>query len=71
LDVARIVLPEALAYAEYRRQPPLVRGDELATALGIAPGPRLGELLAALDAARYAGEVGTRDEALALARTLL
>jgi hypothetical protein len=30
----------------------------------------LGELLAELAAARYAGEIATRDEALALARRL-
>jgi poly(A) polymerase len=70
LDVARVVLPLALDFASWRAQPPLVRGDELARALGISPGPRVGELLAAIDAARYAGEVGTADEAIALARGL-
>ena len=48
-----------------------MRGDELARELGIAPGPRLGELLAALDEERYAGEVATPEEAVALARDLL
>lgn len=70
LDVARVVLPLALDFAAWRAQPPLVRGDELARALGVKPGPRIGELLAEIDAARYAGEVGTPDEALALARSL-
>ena len=36
---------------------PLLRGDELAAELGIDPGPELGELLAELEAAQYAGEV--------------
>jgi tRNA nucleotidyltransferase/poly(A) polymerase len=71
LDVARVVLPQALAYAEWAAQPPLIRGDELARALGIRRGPRLGELLAAIAEARYAGEVTRPDEAIALARTLL
>ena len=47
---------------------PLLRGDELAAELGIEPGPELGELLAELEAAQYAGEVGSREEALERAR---
>jgi poly(A) polymerase len=49
---------------------PLVRGDELAAELGIATGPELGDLLAEIEAAQYAGEVGTREEAVARARRL-
>ena len=71
LEVARTVLPAALDYAGWAAQPPLVRGDELARELGLRPGPGLGALLAQLDEARYAGEVATRDEAIALARTLV
>jgi tRNA nucleotidyltransferase/poly(A) polymerase len=71
LDVARLVLPAALDYPAYAAQPALVRGDELAKAVGVRPGPALGELLAELAAARYAGEIVTRDEALALARRLM
>jgi putative nucleotidyltransferase with HDIG domain len=71
LAVARTVLPAALAYDAWVAQPPLVRGHELARALGIKPGPALGALLAQLAEARYAGEISTRDEAIALARTLV
>jgi putative nucleotidyltransferase with HDIG domain len=70
LAVARVVLPEALDFAAWRAQPPLIRGDQLARALDVRPGPRLGELLAAIDEARYAGEVGTAEQAVALARGL-
>ncbi len=49
---------------------PLLRGDELAAELGIEEGPELGELLAELEAAQYAGEVSTRDEAVERARAL-
>jgi hypothetical protein len=70
VEVARIVLPHALAFGDYRAQPPLIRGDELAAELGLRPGPALGRLLAQLDEARFAGDITTRDEALALARTL-
>jgi poly(A) polymerase len=71
LELARQVLAEALLRRAAGTQPPLVRGDELADELGIARGPRLGELLALIAEARFAGEVGTRDEALELARAAL
>ncbi|HEV7494739.1 HD domain-containing protein [Baekduia sp.] len=71
LEVARVVLPQALAYTDWVAQPPLIRGDELAQALEIRRGPQLGQLLAAIAEARYAGDVSTADEAIALARTLL
>lgn len=70
LDVARVVLPLALTFEVDATRPPLVRGDALAAALGVAPGPDLGRLLAAIEEARYAGEVATADEAIALARRL-
>jgi len=70
LDVARTVLPAALRFEREAARPPLIRGDALAHVLGIAPGPALGRLLAAIEEARYAGEVATADEALALARRL-
>ena len=68
LELARHVLAEALARRAAGPQPPLVRGDELAAELGIARGPELGELMAQIAEARFAGEVSTRDDALALAR---
>jgi putative nucleotidyltransferase with HDIG domain len=71
LELARQVLGPAFARRAERRRAPLVRGDELAAVLGIEPGPRLGALLAALEEARYAGEIASRDEAISLARSLL
>ena len=68
--VAMRVLPRALEWSDYAKQQALVRGDELARALGIEKGPRLGELLAAIDEARYAGEVSDAAAAIDLARTL-
>ena len=38
---------------------------------GSSPGPQLGRLLAALEEARYAGEIASREEAISLARSLL
>jgi tRNA nucleotidyltransferase/poly(A) polymerase len=58
------------AAIDHRANPlaPLIRGDELATALEITPGPKLGELLAEIAAAQFAGEVVDKDQAIALAR---
>jgi len=70
LQLAAEVMPAALAFEADPPRPPL-RGDELADALGISPGPRLGELLAELQAAAYAGEIAGREDALGLARRLL
>lgn len=69
--LAREILPEALARHTAPPAPPLIRGDQLARALGLAPGPRLGELLEAIDEARFAGEVTNADEAVAFARAAL
>jgi putative nucleotidyltransferase with HDIG domain len=71
LELARELLAAALAWRAEGQREPLVRGDDLAEALGIEPGPKLGELLAAIGEAAYAGEVATRDDAVALARGIL
>jgi poly(A) polymerase len=63
---------EMLGYAA-ADQPaePLVRGDELARALGITPGPALGRVLAQLEEDRFAGAIATREDAIARARELI
>jgi tRNA nucleotidyltransferase/poly(A) polymerase len=71
LDLAREMLGHALAERAAGTPPPLVRGDELAAALGLEPGPRLGAVLAQLEEDRFAGEVRTREDALRRARRLL
>ncbi len=70
LAVARELAAAGLEWRAQRGREPLVRGDRLAAELGVVPGPRLGELLAAIDEARWAGEVNSADEAVALARKL-
>lgn len=69
LELAREVLPEALNW--HRHGPPSapMPGDELAAAVGIEPGPELGRLLAEVEAAVFAGEVSSRDDAIRVART--
>lgn len=71
LELAREVLPVALRAQQEPPPVPLVRGDELAHALGVRPGPRLGELLAEIAEARFAGEIDDRAGAIELARGLL
>ncbi len=70
LGLAREMLSAALDWRRAGPPAPLLRGDEMATKLGIAEGPEVGELLAELEAAQYAGEVSTSDEALQLAQRL-
>src|SRR5215831_9022424 len=49
--------------------PPLVRGDDLLN-LGMTPGPRIGELLHAIQTAQLEGEIKTRSEAIELLKKL-
>ena len=70
LELARELLAEALVWRERGAPRPPIRGDELADALGIPPGPEIGALLKRLEAATFAGEIATREDALALARRL-
>lgn len=55
--------------ARFERKP-LLSGRDL-MALGLAPGPGLGEILAAIQEARDAGLVANPEEALTLARSLM
>ena len=72
LAVARGLLGEGLAWrAAGGRPAALVRGDELAAALGLRPGPALGRLLEDLAEAQFTAEVRSPDEALAFARRRL
>jgi putative nucleotidyltransferase with HDIG domain len=70
LELARELMAEALAWRVSGPPRPPLRGDELAAELGIEPGPELGRLLAELEEAAFAGEAGTRDQALQVARRL-
>ena len=53
------------AAAREAAQPPLVRGEDVMAALGVAPGPAVGKALRRVREAQALGQVGTRDEALA------
>ncbi len=70
LTLADQMLGEALDWVADPPRPPL-RGDQLARALDVAPGPELGRILAELEEASFAREIGSVDEAVERARQLL
>ncbi len=72
LAVAAALLDAAFARRREIIDPvPLVGGHDLIEELGLAPGPQVGVLLDGIREGQAAGEVRTREEALALARRLL
>ncbi|MGN6556693.1 MAG: HD domain-containing protein [Solirubrobacterales bacterium] len=64
LQLAQEMIAAALDWRREGPPEPLLRGDEVATELGIEPGPELGSALAELEAAQYAGEVTDRAGAI-------
>jgi putative nucleotidyltransferase with HDIG domain len=72
LEVAETLLTHWFdRYAETVDPPPLLTGGELITEMSLEPGPRIGRLLRTLQEAQAAGEVQTREEALAFAECIL
>jgi poly(A) polymerase len=69
MRVALPLLGDALRWRTEGLAPALWRGDELANELGIDVGPRVGQLLEELAEGQYVGELTTREQALAYART--
>jgi len=57
--------------AEVVAPPRLVNGRQLMETFRLAPGPRIGELLAAIEEAQAEGRIRTSEEALALVRELV
>jgi poly(A) polymerase len=70
LELARQMVCEGLQWAQHPPRPP-VRGDDLARALGIAPGPAIGDLLAELEAESFTGALTSREQAIERARQLI
>ena len=60
--------PNAVVTGRSKRH--FLSGDTLIKVLGIAPGPVVGRLLAAIDEAAGAGDLHTQEEAIQLARQL-
>lgn len=68
LELAREIMADALAWHADGPPAPVLRGDELAAALGRPPGAWLAGALEELGEAQYRGDVVSRDDALAWAR---
>jgi putative nucleotidyltransferase with HDIG domain len=71
LSLAREMVAAGLDWRREGPPAPLLRGDELARELGIEEGPRLGAVLAELEAAQYGGEVSDRATAIGHGRDWL
>lgn len=72
LEVARALLEAHFEHPEQLIRPPaLIRGDDLAAALGLSPGPLVGRLLEQIREAQASGEVTTQAQAIELARSIL
>lgn len=67
LEVAARMLPEALRWRAQPPRPP-IRGDQLAEALGISPGPELGRWLEELTQAAFTGQVHSPEQAISWVR---
>ncbi len=65
LELAREMLAWAVEWELEGPAEPLLRGDEIAAEAEIASGPDLGAAVIELQGAQYAGEVATREEAVA------
>jgi hypothetical protein len=70
LVLALEMMAEALKWRAARPCPP-IRGDRLADALGMRPGPKLGALLEELEEAAFAGELAGEEAAVERAQELL
>ncbi len=69
LDVARLLLEAYYEKTEEIVQPsPILNGDDLINELKMNPGPEIGKLLESLREAQAAGQLSSRQEALAYAR---
>ncbi|HKJ35369.1 MAG TPA: HD domain-containing protein [Solirubrobacterales bacterium] len=64
LDLAREMIAEAIEIEREGSPEPLLGGAEIAELLGVE-GPRIGEAVAELRAAQFAGELDDRDQAVA------
>jgi poly(A) polymerase len=67
-QIVEYVLAQRFQEESLVTPPKLVDGHDLINIFGMRPGPELGQLLEAVREAQAAGEIATRDEALAYVR---
>ena len=71
LECTRALLDEYFHRREETVSPlPLITGHDVMSVLGLKPGPQIGRVLEAVREAQAAGEVKTREEALAFAQAM-
>ena len=70
-QVVEYVLAQYFKEKSVSSPPKLISGDDLINIFGLSPGPRIGKILEAVREAQAAGEITTREEALAYAKNLL
>lgn len=71
LELASEMVSEALRWGRLGPPEPFLAGDDLASRLGIDPGPDLGRVIEELSAARFAGEIDSASDAVEWARRFL
>jgi putative nucleotidyltransferase with HDIG domain len=71
LNVVTTLLSTFFEQPEWVTPSPLINGHELMAALELSPGPAVGRLLEGIREAQAAGEVKSREAALALAKRLI
>ncbi len=72
LELSRAMLDEYFhRRGETVSPPPLIAGRDVLHELGLEPGPEVGRVLEAVREAQAAGEVSTREEAMALAKRMV
>jgi hypothetical protein len=69
--VAQLLAPVLEPQTEWIAPPPLLSGHDLIKSLLLSPGPRIGEILDRLREEQAAGEIHSREEAIAWAQRLL
>jgi poly(A) polymerase len=67
-EVVRELMHGVAEETRAAEMPPLLRGDDVMAAFGLAPGPEIGRLLARAREAQAIGRISTRAEALAFLR---
>ena len=71
LKLAREMVEAGVRWRKEGRPAAFMGGNELAAEIGMDPGPELGKVIIELEAARYAGEIESADEAVDHARRFL
>ena len=66
--MAQLLAPYLMQQTELIHPSPLLSGHDLIETLQLAPGPQIGDLLARLREEQAAGEIRTREEAIAWAK---